>query len=752
MELWNNNSDVDLVDERVDAHGVRVKNSLKGLRKRRSRMSCTFAFYANLLNSCLLGVLEDQRATSFYGVVFIIAILIFLGAWFGLDVLRNVCGRRYDKKELAYRRYYRLSIIFPRRAEQPSKALRRKLVVAVSVTLCVLFLGVKELRFGNGFASIVSSETALIESDEALAVEIVGKGSNNESDYHQTLLALKEELARQSKKLDELTRSNERVFGIVVEKNEERKNVALVSQTNVQKIESENKAKDVQAGEINAASEPNEKERLEEIEFDSHSGTIAYIPTVKDVPMTSVGVSNVVRPNAANTLSAVSDFSETGFEGYDSVVASDLKQSVYAPNELRVKKPVIASVLDDVFFQEKILANSSVSLAEEFNTSAYNAQRIAASKTRICQTNAEVNARPNGSNAALIDSTTSQAVPTFGGRMEGKSILEQIDEESNRISAIVKSCVLPTIVVKKTSRPQQIEEETGCSFLTLYNDKVWAITNYHVVKDAASVQSIRLYLPDREIINPVGVRYCEEFDIALMEIDPKDVANYSDLAFCAFGDSDALQVANAVYTYGSPFGLEKSVTSGHVSSLRRCNKDLISSSKELLPEYIQIDAAINPGNSGGPLYNVRGEVIGVVTAIASTSGVNEGVAFAIPSNLLLRIVKTLAEKGEWRRSRLGVGLTRVLSSDLAATKISNVFGAKVTEVQPGAPGYRAGLRTGDVVLAYNGQVVEDDVHLARMIALNVPQEKARLSVVRGNQFFEMEVIPVASLSQGTKRK
>ncbi len=705
-------------------------------------MSFTFAFNANLLNSCLLGVLNDQRPSTFHGVIFVVIILGFLGCWLLLDVVRNIRARSLDRKELVRRRRMDQSTYFVRRGEKSAKILRRDLVIVGAVAFCILFLVSKELHYGDGLASVVMSDSSAKNAD----VENVENNALTETEYRLALMGLQEELAKNTAKIDALTLKNELVYSLIEQNFDSRNNIALVSKTSAQDRES-NDAQQISGTSSNDV-DTEDSERAAEEEFESHGGTIAYIPSVSAVPMTSVGSSSTVRPRVAESVSDITP--EKGFEGYESVVASDLSKSAYAPNELRVREPLLASLLDDAFFQEKILADSKVSLAKEFNSFVNDRSFAASNNTHISQTNGEFS-RAYSPNANLIDSTVSSNA-VFTGRAEGKSLLEQIDEECNRISSIVKSCVLPTIVVKRSSRSQQIEEETGCSFLLMYDGKVWAITNYHVVKEAASNESIKLHLPSKEIVNPIGVRFSEEFDIALMELDTKTIGKDSGLAFCKFGDSDELQVTNAIYTYGSPFGLEKTVTSGHVSSLRRCNKDLVASSKDLLPEYIQIDAAINPGNSGGPLYNVRGEVVGVVTAIASTSGVNEGVAFAIPSNILLRIVKTLAEKGEWKRSRLGVELTRVSGADLAATKISDVFGAKVRKVQPGAPGYRAGLREGDVILAYNGQAVEDDVHLARLIALNVPQEKARLSVVRGDHFFEMEVTPVASLTQNSTRR
>jgi serine protease Do len=183
---------------------------------------------------------------------------------------------------------------------------------------------------------------------------------------------------------------------------------------------------------------------------------------------------------------------------------------------------------------------------------------------------------------------------------------------------------------------------------------------------------------------------------------------------------------------------------GHVSALRRTTDDVNASNSNtsninVLSEFIQLDASINPGNSGGPLYNSRGKVVGMVTLIATRTGANEGIAFAIPSNVFLRVAKSLIDhKGEWRRSRLGVELTPATRADLASTSINKTCGAKIVRVVANSPAVNAGLRAGDLILTYNGETVLNDSQLNRMIALTDSREKVRLGVLRGNQFFELE--------------
>lgn len=730
----------------------RFASLTKGLRKRRSRMSLTLVCASVALNFDLLGVVEEYETTSCHGVVFVAAILFLLTFWSAGNLVKKVYDRQCDRKELIRRRRLGLSTQFEKRAESSAKSLRSNVCVLCSVLTCLLILSVSEFRVGDGFSSIVhfdSSNVSKLANYRCMDSENI----NIDKSYAEFMLTVKEELAKQAETLKKIDDKNELVYEMVVQDRDESADVALVSngvvrEENAETVESGAIDEDGTIGDSDA-----DQEEKKEVEFESRKGTIAFIPNVSGTSVKNEAVSqNVVRQTEKNDLGRSAYSSSNEVVSAPAVVptATNLRESSpLNANELRVLDPVQASLLEESYFNGKIVAGSKISLEDEFMP-VVGSKFTAVNRNRISLAGAETLKSPAEAEVSLIDSAVSSDSSLSEGN-ESKSILEMMDEEANRISVSVRSCVLPIVAVKASSTPQRVNEETGCAFLTTYQGKTLAITNYHVIRETNSNESIKVFLPNKQVVNPVNVRVSADFDIAVLELDPSKLPSDGSLTYCKFGDSDTLQVANAIFTFGSPFGLDKSVTFGHVSALRRSNKDLNASSQENLPEYIQIDAAINPGNSGGPMYNARGEVVGVVTAIATTTGKNEGVAFAIPSNILMRVVKTLMDKGEWRRSRLGIELARTTRADLASTNFVSVFGAKIKEIQSRSPAANAGLRSGDVVLAFNGTPVEDDLHLARMIALADPAEKARLSVLRGEQFFELEASLIPSRVQSAVR-
>ena len=321
---------------------------------------------------------------------------------------------------------------------------------------------------------------------------------------------------------------------------------------------------------------------------------------------------------------------------------------------------------------------------------------------------------------------------------DAPSLLEQIDAESERVGERVRKSVLSIETTKRAkTKSTKTAVETGCGFLFQYNDKIYLATNTHVVKDATTNKNVKLFLPDRSAIHPKKTMTCAEFDLAALELDPATLPTDGSVALCRFGDSDELRVSNFVGTIGNPFGLRDTVTYGHVSSLQRRKNDFTTDGEQSLLEFIQIDASINPGNSGGPLYNARGEVVGVVAAIATTSGKSEGVAFAIPINLALNVLKATIDAGGWSRSRMGVELETASRADLQGGVDRPIkSGAKIVSVGANSPAERAGLRPGDVVVEFDGEAIEDDVHFARLIAIADVSRDANVKFLRGAQLLE----------------
>ena len=315
-----------------------------------------------------------------------------------------------------------------------------------------------------------------------------------------------------------------------------------------------------------------------------------------------------------------------------------------------------------------------------------------------------------------------------GKSLGGFRILEQIDEESNRVGAFIRRSVVAIEVTHKAASSQKDEDETGAGFLTTYLGRTFVITNYHVVDEIATKDAVRIYAANNEPFSPKRILTCPELDIAVLEIDPKQLPSDGSWSCCVFGDSSTVQVANAVFAVGSPFGLEKSVAYGHVSSLRRCNQDLVRSNVNKLPEYFQLDAAINPGNSGGPLINDNGQVIGMNTAkIVNTK--YEGMGFSIPSNKVAEIVNKLIRYGYVNdRGTIGIQGT---TCNLYESKLKNVpQGMVITSIS--ATGALAGLdvRTQDIITAINGVRVRSSIEFIDELSKYKPGDVVTLSIFR----------------------
>jgi serine protease Do len=193
-----------------------------------------------------------------------------------------------------------------------------------------------------------------------------------------------------------------------------------------------------------------------------------------------------------------------------------------------------------------------------------------------------------------------------------------------------------------------------------------------------------------------------------------------------WGDSSKLKVAEWVMAVGNPFSLNQTVTLGVVSALGRANVGITQ-----YEDFIQTDAAINPGNSGGALINGRGELVGINTAIFSQSGGYQGIGFAVPSNLVRRVVDDLTKFGRVRRGSIGyvsvIPLTARLADELRAPKVDGVV---VQEMSRGSVAYTAGLEPGDVILSYNGTTIVDPSQFVRLVADSTIGSTARVEILR----------------------
>jgi serine protease Do len=249
------------------------------------------------------------------------------------------------------------------------------------------------------------------------------------------------------------------------------------------------------------------------------------------------------------------------------------------------------------------------------------------------------------------------------------------------------------------------------------------LTNRHVIHPA-ELTAIRVELHDGQILQPVNIWTDPSTDVAVMQL------NRNDLEPARVGDSDSLDIGDFVLAVGSPFGLSHSVTYGILSAKGRRNLEL--GSKEIeIQDFFQTDAAINPGNSGGPLLNLRGEVIGINTAIASNSGGNEGIGFSIPMNMAIVVAEQLVTRGKLLRSYLGVQLENGFDP-LTAQRLGlkSTKGALVKSIIPNSPAERAGLRVGDVILEFHGREIENDAHLVKTVGLTPAGTHADLIIIR----------------------
>ena len=267
------------------------------------------------------------------------------------------------------------------------------------------------------------------------------------------------------------------------------------------------------------------------------------------------------------------------------------------------------------------------------------------------------------------------------------------------------------------------EEEIGSGVLIEEKGRHFVLTNRHVIAGSPS-ETIKLTLADGRQINPEKVWQDPETDIAVMAVSAPN------LVAARIGDSDQVEIGDFVLAVGSPFGLKHTVTFGIISAKGR--RDLgLGSSGVRLQDFLQTDAAINPGSSGGPLVNLQGEVIGINTAIASDSGVDEGIAFAIPVNMFIFFARQLIEHGEVSRAFLGVTLDSSFGPVMAAEAgLPCPVGAKISEIIPHSPAAAANLQPGDVILEFDHHAVEDDGHLVNMVSLTEIGKEVPLVVFR----------------------
>jgi serine protease Do/serine protease DegQ len=265
----------------------------------------------------------------------------------------------------------------------------------------------------------------------------------------------------------------------------------------------------------------------------------------------------------------------------------------------------------------------------------------------------------------------------------------------------------------------------------------FVLTNHHVVEAA---REIRLTFKDGRTLQAKLLGSDPESDVAVLQVPP------GQLTELPLGDSDALRVGDYLAAIGNPFGLGQTVTTGIVSALGRTGLGI-----EGYEDFIQTDASINPGNSGGALVNLKGELIGINTAILSPGqqGGNVGIGFAIPINMARRLMEQIVQHGAVQRGQIGVSAQDLTPAIAEALGVSHSQGAVVTAVAPRSPAARAGLKPGDLLLEVNGRAAKGSGDLRNLIGLLRVGETAALKVLRGGREFLVRVEIAHTASAGT---
>jgi serine protease Do len=335
-----------------------------------------------------------------------------------------------------------------------------------------------------------------------------------------------------------------------------------------------------------------------------------------------------------------------------------------------------------------------------------------------------------------VAAQTSGTVPTSGA--------DPVSQLEDRFEAIALK-VAPAVVAIEAVKPPRGQseqggktksvEESGSGVIVRWPGQSGplVLTNNHVIAQARPEQ-ITLHLADGRIFRPTRVLADPETDVAILFLGTTEA-----LPVAILGDSDRARVGRLVLAIGSPFGLNQTVTHGIISARDRGQVSLGNTIR--IKDFLQTDAAINPGSSGGPLVDMRGEVIGLNTAIASHNGSNSGVAFSIPINLVKRVAAQMLDKGTVARGYLGLQLAQSFEpADALKLGLDRLRGALVERVFPDTPAAAAGLRPNDVVLQVENVGIRDETHLINLVSTLSAGQRVRLQVWRERSLLTLEAV------------
>ncbi|MCT4634889.1 MAG: trypsin-like peptidase domain-containing protein [Rickettsiales bacterium] len=244
----------------------------------------------------------------------------------------------------------------------------------------------------------------------------------------------------------------------------------------------------------------------------------------------------------------------------------------------------------------------------------------------------------------------------------------------------------------------------------------YIVTNYHVIDKA---EKIIVTLNNDQQFDAKLIAFDNRTDLALLKINSE-----SDLSFVGFGNSDENRVGDSVIAIGNPFGLGNTVTTGIISAQAR---NIRTDSMNIVDNFIQTDAAINEGNSGGPIFNIKGEVIGINFFIVSPTGVNIGIGFAVPSSIAKPIIDQLLKDGKVHHGWIGIA---------TQTPEDNI-GSLVSSVAKGGPAEKAGIKIGDIILKFDGKTITNTKGLPRMVAETHPKKQVLLEIIRDGKTITM---------------
>lgn len=284
-------------------------------------------------------------------------------------------------------------------------------------------------------------------------------------------------------------------------------------------------------------------------------------------------------------------------------------------------------------------------------------------------------------------------------------------------------------------RPRE-HRQSGLGSGVIVDKDGYILTNYHVVKDA---DEIKVKLSDKREFTGKVIGTDPKTDLAVIKIQADK------LPVIKWGDSDKLRVGEMILAIGNPFGLNQTVTAGIVSATGRANVGIAD-----YEDFIQTDAAINPGNSGGALVNIRGELIGINTAIFSTSGGYQGIGFAIPSNMAKVVMENLIKKGKVVRGWLGVSIQAITPELAKQFGLQSEKGVLVSDVMEDSPAEKAGLKRGDIILELDGKEFSEPSALRNAVAVIPPGKEVTIKILReGKQITTKAVI--AELPAGLQK-